>query len=243
MTRGSSAKAFFLTAAFAVSACAANNNEPTIPGVFNTALTLFESVVPDQPLLFPEGYSLDDVDGEDLGVTDCNALAALDRDKVAERDISYYLSYRADCMGATAYLAGADATKSYLRGIDIIDVVPLLSATIRPRVSSDTDLSSTWDLGVEGLTLAESEQDLSLNVISTNSVTAKLDIFEADYETIGLRDVNGDGIEDMILRLNYAVIQGSARGTKVFFLTRLSADAPFEEITHSNLPSLATFSN
>ena len=227
------AKVLFLCAAFAVSACTSDQGETTIPGVFNTPLTLFDSVKTDEQLLFPEGYDLENEEGKGFGIIDCDALAALDRDAVASRDFSHYLYYRADCMGATAYLAGSDATVSFLRNLDIADIVPLLPATVKPELNSRSDPPA------EGLTLGKLQQDLSLSAISKNSVTAKFDIFDADYEILGLRDVNEDGIEDMILRLNYAIVEASGRGTHVYFLTRQKADGPFELL--ANPPSVAKF--
>ena len=160
------------------------------------------------------------VGGDALTVPDCQELTALDFDTLSGRDYTRALSYNEDCAAVGLYMGGRDAKNSFFRDDELEDWVPNLPNAVLPDLSGDGILDTAQPVG--------SASDYAVARSSPGRVVFRAHGFDVDVRQLALRDVDGDGSEDAILRFAYGVPDGSWRGHKTFFVSRDGKGAPFQ---------------
>jgi len=223
----------------ALTACNAPQEGVLLASLFNAELTHLELAPEKSALGFPEDYTLNDIDGKAIVLESCDALTVVDPDKLAGLYFQYYQSARNDCVSAIAYRAGNDARVSHLRSIDLASVVSKFPSNLRPYAGAEErerDKNKN-----RSLTLSEVQTDMIFEADTPDSLIASFDGYSVDYNRVAMRDLNGDGIEDMILYVNSSIIGGSWRNAEVFFLTRIEPNGPIDTLPFESFAALKAF--
>lgn len=166
-------------------------------------------------------YELDAAGGELASFDSCMGVENTKESDIVQSQFPLFRKLQINCLGAKLFHDGAYANRSFLSN-------DLSSAVAREFPSTVVPNQGGTSLEPEsGEHLADME---SLKFISAgnNTLQLKIGATEIDYVLLAEADVNRDGYQDWILRLDWAQVDSFGEGTDLIVLTRKSEDGEIE---------------
>lgn len=166
-------------------------------------------------------YQLDGADGEVIMFQSCEDVENAESSGVVTSQFDLYRLLTVNCMAARKIADGTVPAMGYLPEELSPEFLRSIPATAVPNQGGDVQA------GRFDTPMGQYEKELTILGSTENSISVKLtDGMEVDYILLGRADVNKDGIEDFVMRLDWAVPESFGRGTDLVVLTRLGEAAP-----------------
>lgn len=143
-----------------------------------------------------------------------------------------YSAYRAvglSCQAVQQALSMKASAQTFMRNLAfdkaLADKLPdevalVISSEERKRLDENTDIHFWSDI----------EKILSFEQLDTNVYHYKTEGVNHYIKRLALGDTNGDGVEDLLIRDDVTLDEGSYRASRLFVLTKRSAQAKIEVI-------------
>lgn len=167
-------------------------------------------------------YELDGVSGKVIQFKNCQQVETTKDSDIVESQYPLYKMLTANCLALKKYHQGKDAKQSYLPKALQEATVSAFPATAVPKMN-DEDIKRRT-----GNTLASYEKSLKLSTNPDGAVVAITATDELQYYLVASGDFNDDGIQDMLVRLDWGALQAFGKGSDLFILTKKSKSAPLE---------------
>lgn len=157
-----------------------------------------------------------------IRVDSCKQAQALKRSDFAPSEYSKHRALMADCFAAEQYAKGQSAARNYFAGMPLLEILQSMPAISVPELSQ-LSMNSR-----HGKTMSEYEAPLRSEVISENNIEATFrEDIKVHYTLMARRDINSDGIEDVILRLRWKT-STITDDTALIALTKYAMDDPIK---------------
>ncbi|MCW8128401.1 hypothetical protein [Microbulbifer halophilus] len=195
---------FSLVATVLLLSCAAeeeNSIEKSISTDQITGLTNLGNSYQDVQL----EYALDGRDGNLVKFSSCRDVDKTADDAIREDQYPLLTMLRANCKALELYFNAQNASKSHLPEKITSDFVRNLPASATPNLGGDRDISVDK-------TLAETFPKIKATEIGTGNVQAQFDDLDINYIALARGDFDRDGVEDMLLRLDWQVTSAFGNG-------------------------------
>lgn len=175
--------------------------------------------------LMPDGserldYVLDGANGGELRFSRCAQVAATDAAAVREDQYPLFQLLRANCQALARYGAGQPARRSHLPETLTPALVRELPASALPVVGGQ----ATSPTGAR----VEDAPGMSIEALPGGRVRVLTRTDDSVYTLMAQGDFDGDGVQDMLLRLDWRTRDAFGRGVDLLQITRRSAGGATE---------------
>lgn len=210
-------KRALLLLTMAVSACTTPSGEPPT-GYFNaekfTGLVGMGSQGSNEKL----DYILESPGGGELHFASCVDVAGTQEERVVPHQFQLFRLLNYNCKALELYRAGQPAEISHFPNGMSFEFIKQLPATAVPDLGGQTLEGRTGTLG--------QREDLTLVSEQPNDVRVVFDAMDINYVLMARRDLDGDGLEDLLVRLDWAITDAFGDGFDLLMLSRLSEHGP-----------------
>ena len=173
-------------------------------------------------------YDLTKPNGENLHITSCKQVKGFTDTSIKMSQYSLYRLLALNCLVTEEFILGQDATTSFFTEQSLVNIISNLPAMAVPDLGGD-GLSTKR----EGRTLIDYEKSLNPTATRPMVVTVRLEgNMMVDYIIMAREDLNNDGIEDLILRLDWDIIDAFGDGTTLIAVSKTSENSPIEILWH-----------
>jgi len=171
--------------------------------------------------------------GRTVEVGSCRALLELDDayEPVVLSDFNFYQSRKANCRAAALLARARPSKSSFVRAFSLDAEAPRrLPATLAWGMSQDYE-QRIAEASAHGKSWNDIEAVRLLQQVSRDEARYDVDGARQTLTIEGRGDVDGDGIEDLVLLTQGSLTEGTLKRSKVFLLTRKSdGDQPLPEL-------------
>ena len=165
-------------------------------------------------------YVLDGANGGELRFGRCAQVAATDAAAVREDQTPLFQLLRANCQALARYGAGQPARRSHLPETLTPALVRELPASALPVVGGQ----ATSPTGAR----VEDAPGMSIEALPGGRVRVLTGTDDSVYTLMAQGDFDGDGVQDMLLRLDWRTRDAFGRGVDLLQITRRSAGGATE---------------
>jgi hypothetical protein len=156
-------------------------------------------------------------------VKSCKQAKSINKAAFSGSEYLRYQKMMADCHAAEQYVSGRSAKQNYFQGMSLAEILQKMPAISVPQLD---ELSFNKR---HGKTLQDYESSLDLDEVSENSISTTLaNRFKVKYILMARRDVNQDGIEDVIIRLQWKTDSAVLDNTALIALTKYATNDPIK---------------
>ena len=163
-------------------------------------------------------------DGRHARVSNCVEylkLSALHFAPSSDRDVALLKFRGIDCQALQALQKAKPARTSFLDNFHLdAQAVDYLPPDFAPAVSAE-DSQKARDAGARGLSWRQFQPGLAVKP-DVGSLKAETDGTTTKLEIYARGDLNGDGMEDLLIRVDVSFTAGSYTDSRLFLLTRES---------------------
>lgn len=206
-----------------------NTESKNLPDYFNTDAFTGLVKISGQDGAMLLDYELDGADGNVIKIESCEKVRSLSENDVVTSQYKLYRLLSINCHAADLFLKGGLAQKTYFTGQSLEEVAKNMPAVMVP------DLGGNSLDGRDGMTMLEHDTTIEFSSVSPMEVaTLNKDGMHESYVLVARKDVNHDGIEDLILRLDWYVDNAFGSGSTLFVLTKESETAPSKILERYN---------
>lgn len=195
-----------------VGAPAPSFNEEYFAGLVSPEVGRYEDAVLD--------YQLDSPTGAPIHITRCPQVDSLGEDRVAPSQYPLYRLLSTNCLALKRYTESRPAERTYFPAQLTPGLVLSFPATAVPRIN-DEDLERR-----QGKTLGSYGGRPKASVAPDGGVRVVDRTDELTYSLMARADFDGDGTEDLLVRVDWRALDAMGEGTELLLLSRTSADAP-----------------
>lgn len=165
------------------------------------------------------------LDGDSVHIVSCAQFDTLNEDDIVDSQYNRYKLFKINCRAAKQYLSGKQAERSFFDGQLFLNIVEGLPATIVPDLGGNS-----LEVG-KGKIISVFNFPVKVSNVSNTSVEIVLKgRMNVTYILMARRDINQDGTEDLILRMDWHVPNAFGSGSSMIALTKESAKAPVKEL-------------
>ena len=217
-------KIIIISVASLLNGCTNIQSKKQSIGYFNEAAFTGLVALPKTGTDIPLDYDLTKPNGENLHITSCEQVKGFTDTSM---DASQYTLYRLlalNCLAAEEFLLGQDATTSFFTEQSLVNIISNLPAMAVPDLGGD-GLSAKR----EGRILIDYEK--LLNPTASNPTEVKVELEDkmmADYTLMAKKDLNNDGIEDLIISIGWYILDAFGDGTTLIAVSKTSESSPIE---------------
>lgn len=172
-------------------------------------------------------YSLSSSKGVDIQFKTIADVDRTNEASIAPVDFPLWRMLQANCAALKKFEQGQATAKSGF-------TLSLTESVVLGFPASAVPLASNDDLDLRGdKTLKQHEKDLVITVQGRDEarVTTPRDMWQ--YVVLAQADFDGDGIEDLLIRVDWRCLEGTAAGSEAFVLSKPTADSPTKVIWRS----------
>ena len=221
-------KIIIISVASLLNGCTDIQSKNQSVGYFNEAAFTGLVALPKTGTDIPLDYDLTKPNGENLHITSCKQVKDFTDTSIDIREYSLQRLLTLNCMAAEEFLLGQNATTSFFTEQSLVNIISNLPAMAVPDLGGD-GLSTKR----EGRTLIDYEKSLNPTATRPMVVTVRLEgNMMVDYIIMAREDLNNDGIEDLILRLDWDIIDAFGDGTTLIAVSKTSENSPIEILWH-----------
>ncbi|TVT50873.1 MAG: hypothetical protein FHP94_00760 [Denitromonas halophila] len=175
--------------------------------------------------LMPDGserldYVLDGANGGELRFSRCAQVASTDAVAVREDQTPLFQLLRANCQALARYGAGQPARRSHL------------AETLTPALMRELPASALPVVGGQATSPAGARVDdapgVNIEALPGGRVRVLTRTDDSVYTLMAQGDFDGDGVQDMLLRLDWRTHDAFGRGVDLLQITRRSAGGATE---------------
>ena len=193
-------------------------------GYFNEAAFTGLVTLPKTGTNIHLDYDLTKPSGENLHITSCKQVKAFTDTSIDIREYSLQRLLTLNCMAAEEFLLGQDATTSFFTEQSLVNIISNLPAMAVPDLGGD-GLSAKR----EGRILIDYEKLLNPTASSPTEVKVELENkMMASYTLMAKKDLNNDGIEDLVLLIGWRIIDTFGKGKTLIAVSKTSENSPIE---------------
>lgn len=205
----------------AIGVACASSSEAERPRFFNSAE--FPGLVDGAPTSY-EGAKLDfelhSRSGGALHIKSCPQVAALDVNRLLPSNYPQYRLLAINCEALKVFTQSRSATRSFLPPALTVSLIESLPATAVPT-AGDEDRARR-----QGKRLAAFAPDLDITVTEPDAAVVASTEGELFYVVMGRGDVDDDGSEDLLLRVQSRANDALGAGVALFIVSRRSEHGP-----------------
>lgn len=169
-------------------------------------------------------YDLDGTNGERIVFYGCDDVDHTEGSDVVESQFPLYRKIYINCLGAKYYHKGSEAETSFLPDEFGMSLIEQLPASVVPNRGGSS-------LEPESGSLLRSRQSLDVVKTSEKAFTIRLEGTEIDYVLLASADVNNDGLQDWVVRLDWSDTESFGEGTDLVVLTQRSDSGDIEVVS------------
>lgn len=204
----------FFAVILALSACSPNQNG--IPKTINQKEFSGVTSIGDTFKEVSLNYDLDSKDGKLIHFSSCT-----DIDKTPEKDIKedqyqLFSMLKRNCLALKLYFEATNSAKSYLPASPSLEFIRTLPANAIPDQGGN---SKNLDVP-----LGESQPELTEISATANSIEVQFNDLNINYVVLAKGDFNHNGIEDMLLRMDWRVTSAFGSGFELFVVEAKDGD-------------------
>jgi hypothetical protein len=165
-------------------------------------------------------YQLDSQTGTPILFNSCEKVALTKESTVLTEQFALFRLLQINCKSLQQYYSAALPRKSYFPPSFSANFIRLLPAAAVPNIGGNSLQGRTG-------TLAEQETGLTFNTITPNSATVILDDdMEITYVLMARGDFDNDGVEDMLLRIDWSITSAFGSGFDLLMLSKTAENTP-----------------
>ncbi len=169
-------------------------------------------------------YNLDGTNGERIVFDSCDDVDHIEESDVVESQFPLYRKVYINCLGAKYYHKGSAAETSFLPDDFGMSLIEQLPASVVPNRGGSS-------LEPENGNFLSSRQSLDVVETSGKAFTIRLEGTEIDYVLLASADVNNDGLQDWVVRLDWSDTESFGEGTNLVVLTQRSGSGDIEVVS------------
>lgn len=194
-------------------------NTAQFTGLVTQEVTSYDGTVLD--------YELDLREGGTIRFRSCRQVESTREEGILDSQYSLFKLLSMNCLALKRYTASTVAQRSFfpaqLRKADIAAfpataIVPVSEESLAQR---------------QGRTLSGYEDRFDVSIIGPDSATVITSDDELKYHFMARADFDGDGTEDLLVRIDWRARNAMGRGTELILLSKKSADAPIALVWRS----------
>jgi hypothetical protein len=163
--------------------------------------------------------------GQKATVASCSTYLEYTREGFvagSDQALRHLGSVGVDCLAVEALKGAVPARRSYLGGFRLDNhALRYLPPSLGLAVSQE-DLAKVSSAESKGISWQEYDRNLKVDSVSTDRATVEDETVVTRLQTYATGDFNGDGIEDLLLRVDSYSKQGSYSNCRLLLLTRTS---------------------
>ena len=164
-------------------------------------------------------YELDGSDSKIVHFASCSQVMSMEEDSITPHQFKLLRLLKINCKAAKIYLNSDEFFESYFPKNFSKSFVSELPAQAVPNLGGG-DLTLR-----EGLLMGKYEKDLRFWDVSSNSFSVILtNGIEITYVILARTDINSDGVEDWIVRLDWSIPQSFGDGSDLMILSKPSEE-------------------
>ncbi len=199
------------------------------PSYFNKEEFTGLVILPENGVDIVLKYELDQPNGKIVKITSCNQVKSLTENDVITHQYKLYRLLSMNCYATEKFISGESAKQSFFNRQSLLQIVSSMPATAVPNLGEDD-----FDLR-QGKTLAEFEPSIETTDISQTIVSTVLtDNMNVNYVLLARKDINQDGVEDLIVRLDWHIPDSFGRGSMLIAISKTSKTNPIEILWRYN---------
>lgn len=160
-------------------------------------------------------YELDGTDGNLVKFSSCRDVDETPDDSIKEDQYALLTMLRVNCKAIKLYFNAQDSSESHFPKKLTSEFVRRLPASATPELGGNRDTPVDE-------TLSDTYPKIETTEINAGNVQARFDDLDINYIALARGDFDGDGVEGMLLRLDWQVISAFGNG---FDLLLIGADA------------------
>lgn len=187
-------------------------NKSEFVGLVSPNVTSYEGTVLN--------YDLQNPSGGNIHFTSCKQVEATKENEIVESQYSLFKLLLMNCLALQRYSASVAAQRSFFPARLTKAIVAAFPATATARIS-DEDMVQR-----QGKTLAAYEKQFSVSIAGDGSAKVVTADDERAYVILARADFDNDGIEDLLVRVNWHARTAMGKGTDLFLLSKKSGSAP-----------------
>jgi len=165
-------------------------------------------------------YELDTSQGGMVRFTRCAEVESTDEQDIESSQYPLFRLLFTNCQALRRYAESHPARRSFFPARMSEELLAAFPATAVPRIS-DEEMKRR-----EEKTLSEYEAVLRIAVQTDGSVQVTNKADEMTYHTMARADFDGDGTEDILMRVDWHSREAFGQGTDLFLLSKPSDSAP-----------------
>ena len=148
---------------------------------------------------------------------------------LSDRDRAVTQSLLVDCFAVEALSRAKKARVSFLRTLRLTpESLEVLPPTVAPIIS-DEDRQNAVDAASKGLSWKQFDPSATASG-KGDAITVLSDDTQTIVKICGRGDFNGDGIDDLLLRVDTAALHGTYRVSRLLLLTKTRSGGPIRMI-------------
>ncbi|KAA3651329.1 MAG: hypothetical protein DWQ11_14370 [Proteobacteria bacterium] len=167
-------------------------------------------------------YVLDGANGAELRFASCAQVVATEAAAVREDQYPVFRLLRTNCQALARYASGRPAGGSHLPEALTPALVGALPTAALPAVGGQPMVPTA------GERLKASSGVAAIEALSGGRVRVLTRDDDIVYTLMAQGDFDGDGVQDMLLRLDWRARDAFGRGVELLQITRRTADGPAE---------------
>ena len=187
-------------------------NTQEFVGLVSTEVGSYEDAVLD--------YELDASKDGVLHFTRCTQVEAVDAGDIEASQYPLFKLLSVNCLALKRYVESVPAQRSYFPEKLTKELVAAFPATAVPRIS-DEEMTRR-----QGKNLTAYEAKIKISLAADGSVQVMTATDEMTYYIMARADFDGDGAEDLLVRVDWHARNAFGRGTDLFFLAKTSDSGP-----------------
>jgi hypothetical protein len=166
-------------------------------------------------------YDLDDAKGKNVHFTSCLQVDGTSENDILTSEYTLYKLLSIHCKAIQIYIEkGTDARVSFFPQTIRKELVAAFPAVATPQVSKEAMAERL------GKTLAIDEPGLKIKIVDKENADVLTSTDDITYTIMARADFNQDGIEELLVRMNWHVIDAFGKGADLFILEKKSPTDP-----------------
>lgn len=187
-------------------------NGQMFPGLVSPSSLEYEDPVLD--------CDLDTSSGGSIHFNSCTQVEAVQRDQIASAAYPWLRLLSINCLALKRYSDSRVASRTFFPACLTKELIAAFPATVAGAVGPD-DLKQR-----QGKTLRAYEAGLHISVAFNGEVRVRTAHSESIYVVIARADFDGDGNEDLLMRIDWSARDALGNGSDLVLISKKSAAAP-----------------